>query len=54
MRFLLFTALFVLVTLNCSYRELNAQSLQEQGICAAQARKTFQEILLNGIARTNR
>jgi len=42
MRFL-FTTLFILIVLNFSNSELRAQSLQDQAICAAQARKTFQE-----------
>jgi hypothetical protein len=43
MRLLLFVTLILVILLNCSNGELLAQSLQEQSICAAQARKTFQE-----------
>jgi hypothetical protein len=42
MRFF-FTALFAFMTLNCSDGQLWAQSLQEQEICAAQAKRAFQE-----------
>ena|SRR5215469_16149479 len=39
----LFITLFVLIVLNCGNSELRAQSLQNQAICAAEARKTFQQ-----------
>jgi hypothetical protein len=42
MRFL-FITLFVLIVLNCGNSELRAQSLQNQAICAAEAKKTFQQ-----------
>ena len=42
LRFLSIT-LFTLIVLNCGNSELRAQSLQNQAICAAQAKKTFAE-----------